>query len=80
MDRSVIPSANSVLQFKRRFRYFYYDSHLYAQISADDGASWATLLDRPGDNDGNDSFSDSWHLESVPIPGSFVGRQFVFVF
>ena len=75
LDRSVIPSADSVLRFNRRFRFMFPSSRLKAEISKNDGASWITIYDVPGNNSSGSStrWENSWVSINEPIPAAYVG-------
>ncbi|MFT5191584.1 MAG: hypothetical protein ACI9DF_004325 [Verrucomicrobiales bacterium] len=75
IDRTVIPDADSRLQFKRLFRFFYPHSRLKAEISDNDGASWAEISSVAGNNSLGSSaqWETSWHTVDEPIPVAYHG-------
>jgi hypothetical protein len=59
LDRTFIPSPASDLHFQSRLGYATATQHALAQISVDDGQSWATIYDQPGTgNAGQSSFGE----------------------
>lgn len=76
IERSFIPSETSILRFKRRYRFFYTSSRLKAEISDNDGASWTTIFDKPGNNSSGSSqlWDSNWVNESAVIPETHIGK------
>jgi hypothetical protein len=78
IDRHIIPSATSRLQFKHRFRAVKLASSLNAEVSTDDGFSWTKFWSRPGDASSNSASSSSWETSyqtgDVAIPAIYSGR------
>ncbi len=59
LDRTFIPSPASELHFQSRLGYATGTQHALAEISVDDGQSWATIYDQPGTgNAGQSSFGE----------------------
>ena len=76
VDRTLIPSESSILRFKRRFRFFYPPSTLYAELSDDEGTSWNPIWETAGTTRIGSSaeWDTTWISESQPIPSQYVGR------
>ena len=71
----MIPNANSALQFKRRFRFFYPHSRLKAEVSDNDGASWVQIYEAAGTSTGSSAdWENTWKTISEPIPEAYHGR------
>ena len=64
LDRNVLLSDTSKLEFDSRFRWVTDKSTLYAELSTDEGKSWQVVWQRSGTNDSGD-FSYSHH--SIPL-------------
>lgn len=59
LDRTFIPSPASELHFQSRLGYATGTQHALAEISVDDGQSWAIIYDQPGTgNAGQGSFGE----------------------
>ncbi len=58
LDRTFIPSVDSILSFKSRLGYATANQHALAQISVDDGTSWKTLYDQSGNNSYENNFTE----------------------
>lgn len=64
LDHTFIPSTTSNLQFQARLGYATTTQHALAQVSVDNGQSWATIYDQPGTGGpGQSSFS----AHTVPL-------------
>ncbi len=78
IDRQLIPSATSVLQFKQRFRWLSLDTTFNAEISTDDGSTWKSIWSRAGNSSSASNTSSTWETAytavSVPIPATYVGK------
>lgn len=79
IDRKLVPSAFSQLQFVNRFRYVSLASALKAEISSDEGATWEALWTRNGDSNSSSGSSftweTSWQSVAVSIPPEYAGQM-----
>lgn len=64
LDRTFIPSPASALHFQSRLGYATATQQALAQISVDDGQSWATLYEQPGTGSAGQS---SFEEHTVPL-------------
>jgi hypothetical protein len=77
IDRHIIPTSTSRLQFKHRFRFVKLASTLNAEISTDDGSSWTNIWSRPGDATSNPiggPWEASYQTGDIAIPAIYAGR------
>ncbi|MCB1097579.1 MAG: choice-of-anchor D domain-containing protein [Verrucomicrobiae bacterium] len=78
INRAIVPSGNSYLSFKNRFRFVTDETALIAEISQDEGASWRAIWTRTGDAASSGSSADwetVWRTENVLIPDRYSGRS-----
>ena len=76
IDRTIIPSKDSVFRFKRRFRFFHPESRFLVEISDNDGASWNPFYEAPKSRAGNTSevWDASWTATNNTFPDFYVDR------
>lgn len=72
LERSLLISANSSLNFKSRLSWATSTQIAKAQISLDDGQSWIDVYSRAGD-DNNPSLDTSFSSHSIPL-GNYAGQ------
>jgi hypothetical protein len=82
LDRDIVPTASSQLQFYDLFRFVTTASRLSAEITTDGGLSWTELWDRNGNGSGSSSGWDtSFQSRSVSLAayaGLTVRVRFIF--
>jgi hypothetical protein len=78
VDRTLVPSATSQLQFKNRLRLFSTTSTLRAQASLNGGLTWDTIWSRPGDANSNSGSSatleTTFQTVNLAIPATYHGK------
>jgi hypothetical protein len=68
IDRVIIPSASSQLQFYSRFRFAGTTSRITAEISTDGGNLWTSLYERAGNGSTTSAdWEPDWIATSVPL-------------
>jgi len=68
VDRWIVPSVTSRLQFENRFRFAGVTSGIYADVSTDGGITWTSLYSRFGNGSGSSGdWESSWSTADISL-------------